>query len=97
MPDQPTAIDAMVGRVLDAVHAASGSREAALGPIRRLLAEFSHERVNAFARPIEAGIYYDCEKIARRLGAYRVAEEIHQAGKLDQVSVTECKAEDIRG
>lgn len=69
----------------------------ALARIRLLLAKYSHEQVTSFAPVIEANVYYTCEKIAKRLGADAVAAEIRQVGKLDEVTVTECKAEDIRG
>jgi len=96
MPN-PLAIDVMAERILDAVAAASGSREASVGPIRRLLAEFSRDQVSAFTRVIQADVYYECEQIAKRNWAYETAADIRKAGKLDEISVTECKSRDIRG
>ena len=82
-------------RILDAARTMEPER--ALARIRLLLAKYGHAQTTSFAPVIEADVYYTCEKIAKRLGADAVATEIRRVGKLDEVTVTECKEEDIRG
>jgi hypothetical protein len=45
---------------------------------------------------IEAGVYLECEQIARSHHAFSAAEQIRDAGKLDEIQVTACKMEDFR-
>ena len=96
MSSTPNAIDAMARRILEAVPVHADSSEAILPTLRRLLAEFSMQQVLGFQRVIEANAYYECERIARGLGASDVAQKIHEAGKLDEIHVTACKMEDFR-
>lgn len=95
MSDAHNPIDVAANRIL--AIAQTTQPDEAIVHIRRLLAQFSMEQVFGFQRLTEANVYYECERIAKDLGASDVAREIREAGKLDEVSVTECGKDDIRG